>query len=320
MTKPNFFIIGAPKCGTTALCEYLKEHPNIYISEPKEPHYFATDFPKYRLTATKEEYFNLFAESEEHLAIGEGSVFYLFSSVALKNIYEYDPDAKIIIMLRNPVDLVYSFHSQQLYSSDEAEKSFEKAWHLQDLRREGKHIPRLCRHPIFLDYAAIGRLGEQVERALSIFPREQIEIIWFEDFVRSTKEVYDRVLDFLAVPRDDRTNFVRINENKVHKLGLLGNFSEKPPALLSDLALKARDFLGIERLNILDTIRTINTKVASREPLSERLRAEISSEFASDIHKLSELLNKDLNHWLSPQTANSTSNQNDRSYTAPGQK
>ncbi|MDJ0897392.1 MAG: sulfotransferase [Xenococcus sp. MO_188.B8] len=304
--KPNFFIVGAPKCGTTALSDYLRDHPNIYFSEPKEPHYFAQDFEKYRLTKTLEEYLSLFDEStSNHTAIGEGSVLYLFSSVALKKIYEFDSQAKIIVMLRNPVDLVHSFHSQQLFSADEDEQSFEKAWRLQDIRQQGKHIPRKNRHTIFLNYTAIGRLGEQVERLLAIFPPEQIKIIWFEDFVKSTKKVYIDVLNFLGVPEDNRTEFIRINENKTHKLRLVGRFSQKPPAFLSNVALKAKDILGIERLYILDTIRSLNTMIASREPLANDLRAELTEEFADDIKKLSQLLDKDLNHWLVTQPLNS---------------
>ncbi|MBE9044417.1 sulfotransferase [Pleurocapsales cyanobacterium LEGE 10410] len=299
MAKPNFFIVGAPKCGTTALSEYLKEHPNIYLSDPKEPHYFALDFEQYRLTKTWETYLDLFKDSSaKHTAIGEGSVFYLFSSVALKQIYQFAPQAKIIVMLRNPVDLVYSFHSQVIFTADENVKDFKRAWRLQGKRQQGIKIPRQCREAALLQYAALGRLGEQMERLFRIFPRQQVEIIWFEDFVQSTKQVYERVLDFLAVAPDNRQDFIRINENKSHKLGLVGNFSEKPPALLNDLALKARDLLGLERLYVLDTIRSINTKVASRQPLSDRLRAELTAEFESDIKKLSRLLDKDLSHWL----------------------
>lgn len=299
MAKPNFFIIGAPKCGTTALSEYLKDHPNVYISEPKEPHYFAFDFEKYRNTKTLEEYLSLFDKStSNHIAIGEGSVFYLFSSVAVKNIYEFDPQAKIIVMLRNPVDLVYSFHSQLLFSADENEKNFEKAWRLQQIRQQGKQIPPQCREAAFLQYAAMGKLGAQVEQLFTVFPPEQIKIIWFEDFVKSTKEVYDDVINFLGVPSDNRTDFIRINENKTHKLQAVGSFSEKPPAFLSNVALKVRDFLGIERLYILDYIRSLNTKIASRNPLKNELRAELTEEFADDIKKLSKFLNKDLDHWL----------------------
>jgi len=226
MNKPNFFIVGAPKCGTTALSEYLRDNPNIYISEPKEPHYFTFDFEQYRVTKTWEEYAHLFAESSsEHTAIGEGSVFYLFSTVALNKIKEYDPKAKIIVMLRNPVDMIYSFHSQLVFTADESENSFEKAWRLQKTRQQGKQIPSQCREAAFLQYAEMGKLGEQIERLKAVFPPEQVEIILFEDFVKSTKNIYDQVLEFLAVPNDGRTEFIRINENKSHKMGTVGNFT-----------------------------------------------------------------------------------------------
>ncbi len=305
MNEPNFFIVGAPKCGTTALSEYLRDHPNIYISEPKEPHYFTFDFEQYRVTKTWEEYINLFAQStREHTAVGEGSVFYLFSTVALNKIREYDPEAKIIVMLRNPVDMIYSFHSQLVFTADESEKSFEKAWRLQETRQQGKQIPTQCREAAFLQYAQMGKLGEQVERLQAVFPAEQVKIILFEDFVKSTKDVYDDVLKFLNVTNEQRTEFVRINENKSHKMGAVGNFTAKPPALLTNVALKARDILGIKELGILDTIRSFNTKVAAREPLSDELRAEMIEEFTPDVQKLAQLLDRDLSHWLTAKSLN----------------
>ena len=298
MNKPNFFIVGAPKCGTTALSEYLREHPSIYISEPKEPHYFTFDFEQYRVTKTWSEYLSLFKQStSEQTAIGEGSVFYLCSTVALEKIKEYDPQAKIIVMLRNPVDMIYSFHSQLVFTADETEKNFEKAWRLQAIRQQGTQIPAQCREAAFLQYAEMGKLGEQVERLQAVFPPEQVKIILFEDFIKSTQDVYNEVLSFLDVSSDGRTEFIRINENKSHKMGVVGNFTAKPPALLTNVALKARDMLGIKELGILDTIRSLNTKVAAREPLSDSLRAEMTEEFAPDIQKLARLINRDLSHW-----------------------
>ena len=299
MNQPNFFIVGAPKCGTTALSEYLRDHPNVFISEPKEPHYFAFDFEQYRVKKNWSEYLNLFASStSEHTAIGEGSVFYLCSSVALEKIKEYNPQAKIIVMLRNPVDMIYSFHSQLVFTADESEKDFEKAWRLQETRQQGKQIPSQCREPAFLQYAEMGKLGQQIEKLQAVFPAEQVKIVLFEDFVKSTKNVYDEVLGFLAVPDDKRIEFIRINENKSHKMGAIGNFTAKPPALLTNVALKARDMLGIKELGILDTIRSFNTKVAAREPLSDSLRSEMIEEFTPDIQKLARLIDRDLSHWL----------------------
>lgn len=296
--KPNFFIIGAPKCGTTALCEYLKEHPHIFISDPKEPHYFAEDFDNYRLVKTKNDYFDLFKDAQEdNVAVGEGSVFYLYSSVALQNIYQFDSQAKIIVMLRKPSELVYSFHSQLLYSADEQEQDFETAWYLQSLRKQGKKIPTTCREAELLQYAAVGKLGKQIERLFTIFPRQQVEIIWFEDFISNTQQVYDRVLDFLAVPHDNRTDFSRINENKKHKLSVLGRFSEKPPVAFTEILMQTKKILGIDRLGLLDTIRSFNTKTGSRSPLKESFHIEIAKEFKDDVNKLAKILDKDLSNW-----------------------
>lgn len=305
MNQPNFFIAGAPKCGTTALSEYLREHANVFISEPKEPHYFTFDFEEYRVTKTWDDYTNLFAQATpEATAIGEGSVFYLCSEVALQKIYEYDSQAKIIVMLRNPVDMIYSFHSQLVFTADENETDFETAWKLQETRQQKNKIPPQCREPFFLQYAQMGKLGKQVARLQNIFPPEQIKIIFFEDFVKSTKGVYDEVLEFIDVPNDERTDFVRINENKSHKMGAIGNFTAKPPALLTNVALKARDMLGIKELGILDTIRSFNTKVAAREPLSDRLRGEMIEEFTPDIQELARLLDRDLSRWLTTKPSN----------------
>src|SRR6185312_16840962 len=100
---PNFFIIGAPKCGTTALSEYLRRHPNIGFSEQKEPHYFNDDFSS-RHIYSLDEYMKCFASnSADKVAIGEASVFYLSSRSAVRNILQHMPDAKFIVMLRDPV-------------------------------------------------------------------------------------------------------------------------------------------------------------------------------------------------------------------------
>lgn len=297
--QPNFFMIGAPKCGTTALSEYLRMHPNIYMSVPKELFYFDTDFPLYCKAKTEQEYLEFFQDAKpQHKVVGEASATYLYSSVALKNLYQFNPNAKIVVMLRNPVDLVYSFHSQLSYDGDENELDFERAWKLQSKREKGLHISRLCREPRLLQYAEFGRLGQQVERLLSIFPLEQIHVIWFEEFTSSTQLVYEKVLNFLDVPRDNRTEFQRFNPNKKHKSILLGNVTQKTPETLVDAAMKAKHLMGFERWGILDAIRSFNSKPTSRKPLSEDFRTELIADFSEDIQRLSYLLDKDLSHWL----------------------
>ncbi len=136
MKFPNFFIIGAPKAGTTALSEYLRGHPQVFFSEPKEPHFFNDDFSA-RHTYDMDTYLSYFKDAdEEYKAIGEGSVFYLSSKNAVPNILKKNPNAKFIVMLRNPVSMAQSWHAQAIHSFGETVLDFDKAWHLQDKRKE----------------------------------------------------------------------------------------------------------------------------------------------------------------------------------------
>ena len=127
MIKPNFFILGASKCGTTSMARYLAEHPDIFVSDPKEPHFFNTDFANRhtRYIKTYESYFR--SASEYHMAVGEASVFYLFSHKAVSNILVYQPKARFVVMLRNPIYMVYSWHSEALQSFGETEADFERS-------------------------------------------------------------------------------------------------------------------------------------------------------------------------------------------------
>ncbi len=123
---PNFFIVGAPKCGTTALYEYLRPHPSIFMPRHKEPHYFASDLGTYPFIKTLDDYRRLFdGAGPQHLRVGEASVYYLRSTTAIANIRAFNPDAKLIAMFRNPVEMVHSLHSQLLYVAEENESDFE---------------------------------------------------------------------------------------------------------------------------------------------------------------------------------------------------
>ncbi|MBT7296466.1 sulfotransferase, partial [Candidatus Woesearchaeota archaeon] len=175
MGKPNFFIVGAPKCGTTSLYNYLAEHNDIFLPSMKEPHYFTIDRPSKRRMTTLDEYLSLYNDVEpHHTAVGDASVSYLNSKIALESIKKFDNNAKIIVMLRNPVDLIYSQHSQLLFSVDENVKNFMVAYLLQDKRKAGKRIPKTCRDSSFLQYTERAQLGKQIQRLYNIFPKQ-----WF---------------------------------------------------------------------------------------------------------------------------------------------
>jgi len=299
-TKPNFFIVGAPKCGTTALYEYLRPHPRVFMSAVKEPHYFAKDMGTYPRIQTLEEYTKLFeGVSQEHLRVGEASVYYLRSSVAIANIHAFNPDAKIIAMFRNPVDMVYSLHAQLLYVSEENESDFETAWRLQARRSQGFDLPPRIRSPLLVQYAEIGRFGTQTQRVLASFPPSQVKLILFDDFAASPQRVYDEVLEFLELPHDGRQEFPRINESKRTRLEWLRRLSRKPPPVLRDAFRTFKHAVGEEKLGaVKKKIVALNTVRESRPPLAPQLRAELVEVFRDEVRLLSRLLDRDLSHWV----------------------
>jgi len=296
---PDLFIVGAPKCGTTALYEYLRPHPNILLSGVKEPHFFATDLGSYPAIKSAEAYAALFADrSERHLRVGEASVYYLRSEVALANIRSYNPDARIIAMFRNPVDMVHSLHSQLLYVSEETVGDFEAAWRLQERRGRGQDLPRASRGSFLLQYAEVGRFGSQTERLLATFPRPQVKVILYDDFAASPQSAYDEVLEFLGVPHDGRREFPRVNDNKRAKLAWLRNFLRKPPPVLRDTYRGLKRAVGARRMDALkSTVVARNTAKERRDPLSPRFRAELVEAFRGEVELLSRLLDRDLSHW-----------------------
>lgn len=296
MNQPNFFIVGAPKCGTTALSDYLSEHPNVYISSPKEPRFFAEDFQLPHLK-TWDQYLSLFKDAEGKQAIGEASVHYLCSATAIKNIYQYKADAKIIAMLRNPVDVVYSYHSQLLFNQDENEPDFEKAWRLQESREKGQNLPPLAENPKALQYRMIGQLGSQIENLFLFFKPEQVKIILFDDFKNSTPSIYEEVLSFLNVPSDHRSNFPRVNANKKYKSAWLARLTDRTPSALLKAATQFKKIIGVKSFGISKAVRQMNNQEYQRLTLDPNFRLELIDEFKAEVQKLEKILNKDLSQW-----------------------
>ncbi|MBA2556411.1 MAG: sulfotransferase, partial [Chloroflexi bacterium] len=172
MRKPDFFLAGAPKCGTRSMYEYLKPHPEIYLSPRKEPRYFASDLDtgtagdELFFVRELDEYLGLFQGATDQKRVGEASVQYLYSRVAAENIRVFNPDSRFLVMLRNPVEAVHSMHAQRLAGGAEDIADFEAALDAEDDRREGRRIPPGSFHVKGLIYRDVARFGEQVERWL----------------------------------------------------------------------------------------------------------------------------------------------------------
>jgi hypothetical protein len=280
--------------------EYLRPHPNIYMSPVKEPHYFAKDLGTYPRIQTPEAYEQLFTGStSQHLRVGEASVYYLRSTVAIQNIHQFNPDAKLIAMFRNPVEMLHSLHSQLLYVAEENLPDFETAWRMQEQRARGLDLPPRSRGAFLLQYREFGRFGTQAERLLSTFPKTQVKLILYDDFTASPQRVYDEVIDFLNLPHDGRTEFPRINENKRARLDWLRSLYRKPPPALRSVFRGLKRVVGPGALGAAaGKVLELNTTKERRPPLQPAFRAELAAVFREEVNQLGRLLNRDLSHWV----------------------
>lgn len=309
MNRPNFFISGAPRCGTTALYAYLSEHPRVFMSPVKELNYFAADFPHVQKIAFRSEadYLRLFAEANQtHLAVGEASPFYLFSRLAFERMRAYDPAAKILLTLRNPVEFVQSYHQLNLSLLREDQPDLAKAWDLQESRRRGQNIPPSARQADLLLYGDLGQFGRHVARLLEIFPREQVKIFLFDDFRRDTRQVYEETLAFLGLPSDGRTDFPQINASFENRSALLARLFHPPQSVyrpfMRAIALLGPDFMK-NVFRLYNGLERLNTSTARRAALDPALRARLSAHFRPDIEKLAALIGRDLSAWLGGEAA-----------------
>ena len=198
--KVGIFIVGAPKAGTTSLHYYLNEHPEILMSAVKEPDFFLekeiTDLGLYYGTTaidTSERYHNLFSDKKDEKIFGESSVSYLYYPEVPKRIKEYNTEAKIIIMLRNPVDRAFSHYlmdSRLGLFSDKFEDVFNK--------KEGLK---------FQQYFLLGNYYEQVKRYFDEFSKENVHIIWYSDFKKDAEQEVQKAFKFMDVDSSCKVNF-----------------------------------------------------------------------------------------------------------------
>ena len=298
-TIPSFFIIGAPKCGTSAMFQYLKTHPGIFTPVEKEVNYFSSDlYPKGPPISNKDAYISLFKDCGSKQIAGEASVLYMYSKVAVKRIKAFNADAKLIILVRNPVDMLHAYHQENINNWDEDCKDFELAWNLEERRSKGSSIPKTCDHPKRLLYSQVGQLGAQVKRVLSIFPKEQVKVILFDDFIKQTADIYAEVLSFLELQHDGRKDFPKKNAAKARKFQNLTRPLYRPPATIKPIIKGLQKISGPQGRVLARTINRLTMGPKVRKPLRDEFRQELVDYFAEDIACLSECIEKDLTTWL----------------------
>ncbi len=300
MTRPDFFIVGAFKAGTTALYEYLGQHPQVFMPFHKEPMYFGADLDARYERMSEADYLRLFEDAHPGQRVGEASPWYLYSTSAAREIADFAPEAQIIVMLRNPVDVMHAQHSQLLFNQREDLVDFEMALAAEPDRRAGRRIPAgaLRREALFYRHSV--RFAEQLERYLDVFGRDRVHVIVFEDLRDRTAGTYRGVLEFLGVDLAFEPRLEVRNPNRRVRLAALQRLVYRPPGPLRRIVPWLRRFPLVHRAR--DMVVAANSAPESRRTMDPDLRRRLTEEMAPDVEALGRLIDRDLSAWsLVPQ-------------------
>ena len=272
---------------------YLNQHPDIFLSPRKDMHYFGSDLDfRIRDRFTQQEYESFFSDSNE-CARGEASVWYLFSKNAAEEIHTYDPNMKIIIMIRDPIPLMYAHYTQMRLNAlgDEDITSFEEALAAEPARKRGLRIPKHNTLPSALFYTEIGRLSVQIQRYLDIFPRKQLLFLFQEDMSKNMEQVYRQTLTFLQVDPDHHISFERVNTHKEIRFEWVRTLIGATPQSFKSFFPEKR------RARLSRWLRKINMKHARRPALDPSFEKKLRTQFYAEIDTLSAIVERNLDHW-----------------------
>jgi len=298
--KPNLFIVGKPRSGTTAMYYYLNQHPDIFMSTPKEPFYFCSDFHEesdrfhgkaiYFPIRTERNYMRCFKGNNNKKVIGEASAVYLSSRVAARNIFYFNPDAKIIMLFREPVEFLCSFHSLMVFDGTEDMNNFKAALLAENERKERYNkISQKAIAPSFLFYTEQIKYFEQLQRFYKYFDKSQIKIIIYDDFRDNNEKIYNEVLNFLGL-KTIKLNLRMVNKNKVVRYRFLKNMIDRSAYIKK---IKVRLPVAVFNFLINKYDRLIQKEVPKVE-LNNELKIELKNKFMPEVEKLSEAVGIDL--------------------------
>jgi Sulfotransferase domain len=297
---PDFFIVGAPKSGTSAMDHYLGEHPDIFMAR-KEMHHFGRDLhfaPKiYRRDLPA--YLAEFEGRGDRKLAGEASVWYLFSKEAAGEIRAFNPEAKIIVMLRRPAEMMYSLYHQFRYDDNEDLDTFEEALDAENERRAGRRLSRQTYFPQGLIYRDVARYTDQVQRYFDAFGRARVHVVLYDDFAASPAAACRETLQFLGVdPAALKSDFAVINSAKTVNSTALRSLLRA--TVLRAVALKMRPvfprFFGLLQ-RVESRLQKLNTRYEKSAPLAPELRELLTKQFEPEVDRLGRLLGRDLSDW-----------------------
>ena len=296
---PDFIIIGAAKAGTTALYESLRQHPQIGMSHVKEPNFFALENQKlnYKSGTTSpgyleecvtdiDTYRRQFKKSREDMILGEASPLYLYAPEASERIKFYMPEAKIIAILRDPVERAYSNYLHHIREGLEPIASFEDALNAEEKRRQENWWWGFS-------YVQAGLYYTQIKRYYEKFPSRNLKIVLYDDFLKKPAELVQEIFRFLEVDQSfisdtaQRYNVTGIPQNRN-----VWNFITKTHPIKEPFK-KLLPSETRKRLN-----QTIRSKILQKPKLPLEVRAQLIEVFSQEILNLQDLLQRDLSHWL----------------------
>lgn len=307
---PDFFIVGHAKCGTTAIYEMLRRHPQVFMSDPKEPWFFARDKPRpqksgetsLEFTGSKREslddYLSLFAAARPDQRVGEASSSYLWSPIAAQRIAAMRPDARIIAMFREPASFLRSLHLQMLSTHTETEKDFRKAVELDGARRQGRQLPRTADWPRALIYSDRVKYLEQLRRYRAVFPENQLLVLIYEDFRADNEGTLRRLMRFLEIDDTRPIEVLEANPTQGVRSVRLDGFRR---SLRAGRHPGARALRNIGKTLTTQRVRETfyyplmrGTVYGEPPPVDGKFMLELRRRFKSEVVGLSEYLGRDL--------------------------
>ena len=303
---PDFFVVGAPRCGTTAICRYLARNPQICFSRPKEPHYFSRLDNDPSVDELKRDYLerNFSHFEPTHRAVGEGSVSYLYLPGVVERINQLNPQARFVVLVRNPLTMLPSYHLRMQFLLQEDQADFGKAWDLEPSRDRGENIPKYCLETRLLKYSQVARFSVQIERLFDLAGRDRSHVIVFDDFKSDLLGTYKKLLEFLDVDYDGQTEFERRFESQMYRYGWLQRLLFKPVTsggkVVDTLQRRTRKYNpdGSKKPSFIKRVTNLNKIPMRPAPLSEQVADAIRETLRPDVEHLSGLLNRDLSFWF----------------------
>jgi hypothetical protein len=246
---------------------------------------------------TDSEYLEHFQLGAGKKIVGEASVWYLFSETAANEIRTFSPGAKILIMLRNPVEVIYSLHSQHLYDGNEDVTVFEAALNLDEERKKGRHLPDSAdffQLPSYIDSVLFSR---QVKRYIDIFKKENVHVLLYDDFSVNTEQAVKETLQFLGVSTNISIDYRVVNQRTRIRSFYLHRMIRKPPDKLRRIV---RVILPVKKMRhgIMAGILSRNVSYKKQKKENPDLNSRLKNYFKDDIEELGKIIEKDLSGWL----------------------